>query len=695
MNLNSLRVLAPLASLLCSLAVRADEGMWLVTSPPTETLKSKYKFEPTSEWLLHMQRSVCRVGMGGTGSIVSADGLVMTNHHVGLSAISKLSTKENNLLHDGFYAETREEELKCPDLEIRVLWEIQDVSDRVNAASKTGANAAEAGAARRKVISQIEKECQDTTGMRGQVVTLYQGARYHLYRYKTFTDVRLVFAPEEAIAFFGGDTDNFEFPRYNLDVTFFRIYENDKPLKAEHHLSWSPAGASENELVFVFGHPGRTRRMYTVDHLKFMRDVEIPERLERYWRSEVKYQSFAGRSAENARTVQRDLRGIANGRKVTTGLLAGLQDPVLMGVKANEETELKSFIERDTAHSAEWFGAFDAIARAENAYRPFFVERQTIDALVGAGGLLSRAFQMVQLAEELPKPNTERLREYSEASLPSFYLRLYSPEPLPEALEIEKVREALSLLEERLGGDHPLVVKALAGLSPQARAEQCVRGTALKSPAARKALVEEGSGAIKGSKDPMIALAATFDARWRELRKMYEDRVESVEREAYTKIAAARFARSGEKVYPDATGTLRLSFGTIKGVARDKTPAFTTFEGLFERAQEREGQADFLLPESWEDADEEISLKTQFNFAADCDIIGGNSGSPTVNAKGEVVGLIFDGNVYSLTGDVIFDAENSRSVSVDSRAIIEALKEVYDADDLVNELTGTKAQAAR
>jgi len=661
--------------------------MWLLSNPPREALKTKYKFEPSEEWLKHMQRSVVRVGMGGTGSIVSPDGLVMTNNHVGLGAIAKLSTKDNDLMKNGFYAPTREQELKCPDTEIRILWDTQDVTDRVNAATKPGMSTAEAGVARRKLISQIEKECQGEAGMRCQVVTLYQGAKYHVYRYKTFTDVRLVFSPEEVVGSFGGDTDNFEFPRYSLDMTYFRLYEDGKPYKPEHFLSWSANGAADGEPVFVFGHPGRTRRLYTVDHLKFLRDVDLPDRMNRTWRSEIKLQGFAGMNAENARITQSGMRGVANGRKVYTGLLAGLQDPELMGKKINSESEFRSFIDRDGTNAREWNAAFESIANAERAYREFYDEKATIDAVVAGSGLLSRAFDIVQMADELPKPSAERLREYADPALPSLYIRLYSPEPLYEALEIEKITQALSLLAERLGGDHPLVVEALAGQSPRKRAQDCVWGTDLKDPAARKALVEGGKAATSTSKDPMLMLAAALDPRSRELRKMYEDKVESVERDAYAKIASARFARSGESMYPDATGTLRMSFGTVRGVARDNTPAFTDIAGLFARAAERKGEAEFTLPAKWESAKSKLDLNTPYNFIADCDIIGGNSGSPTVNAKGEVVGLIFDGNVYSLTGDVIYDGESGRSVSVDSRGIIEALRKVYNAGALADELT--------
>ena len=663
----------------------ADEGMWLLTSPPAAVLKSKHNFEPSKEWLLHMQRSVVRFETGGTGSLVSADGLVMTNHHVGSDSIAKLSTPENDLLAKGFLARTHAEELKCPDLELRVLWEIEDVTDKVRGSEKPGMSTADAGAARRKAMSEIEKASQEKTGLTSQVVTLYQGGKYHLYRYKSFTDVRLVFAPEQAIAFFGGDTDNFEFPRFNLDCAFFRIYENGKPLKAEHFLKWSENGAADGESVFVFGHPGRTRRLYTTDHMKFLRDVEIPERLNRTRRSEIILQGFAGRGAKFDYMAKDDIHGVANGRKVITGLLQGLQDPRLMATKAAAESDLRSFIEQSDK-AREWGSAFEAITNAQNAHRPFQVERQTINALAGSGALMSRAHTILQLGTELAKPSSERLTEYGDSRLPAVYLNLYSPEPLYAELEIEKLASGLGLIAERLGGDHPIVVAALDGKSPRDRAAEAIAGTKLFDVAARKALVEGGSKAIDASNDPLIAIAKAIEPRWRELRKQFDDTVDSAEKASYAKLAAARFAKFGESVYPDATFTLRMSLGTVKGVERDKTPAFTTFGGAFERAAERSEQIDFKLPESWNKAKASLELKTPFNLIADCDIIGGNSGSPMVNKSGEVVGLIFDGNVYSLTGDVFFDPVNSRSVAVDSRGLMAALDTVYGATELVKEL---------
>lgn len=666
---------------------RADEGMWLLTSPPLASLKSKHNFEPSKEWLLHMQRSVVRFETGGTGSLVSADGLVMTNHHVGSDSIAKLSTPENDLLAKGFLARTLTEELKCPDLELRVLWEIEDVTEKVRASEKPGMSTADAGAARRKAMSEIEKASQEKTGFTSQVVTLYQGGKYHLYRYKSFTDVRLVFAPEQAIAFFGGDTDNFEFPRYNLDCAFFRIYENGKPLNAQHHLKWSASGASEGESVFVFGHPGRTRRLYTADHLKFLRDVEVPERLNRTRRSEIILQGFAGRGAKFDYMAKDDMHGVANGRKVITGLLQGLQDPRLMATKIAAEADLRSYIEQ-SERSQEWGAAFDAISAAQRAHKEFLYDRQTILAATGgsAGAAMSRAFTIVQLATELPKASAERLTEYGDSRLPAVYLNLYSPEPLYAELETEKLASALGLLAERLGGDHPIVASALAGKSPRDRAAEAIAGTTLFDVAARKALMEGGAKAVDASSDPLIAIAKALDPKWRELRRQFDDTVDAAEKGAYSKLAAARFARFGESVYPDATFTLRMSLGTVKGVAKDSTPAFTDFAGLFDRAKERGEEIDFRVPASWDRAKGSLDLTTPFNLIADCDIIGGNSGSPMVNKSGEVVGLIFDGNVYSLTGDVFFDPVNSRSVAVDSRGLITALEKVYGAAELVNEL---------
>lgn len=671
---------------------RADEGMWLLNRPPMAQLKEKYNAQPTQEWLTRMQRSAVRFQTGGSGSIVSGNGLVMTNHHVGSDMLLKLSTKESNLLESGFLARTHDQELKCPDLELNVLWEISDVTAKVNAGVTDAMNSADAGTHRRQNMARIEQEAKTSSGLKAEVVTLYQGGEYHLYLYKSFTDVRLVFAPEEAIAFFGGDTDNFEFPRFDLDCCFFRIYENGKPLATPEHLTWSPSGAADKELVYVFGHPGRTRRGYTADHLRFLRDTEMPRLMASMWRNEIKYQTFAGRNAENARIVRDDLFGVANGRKVYTGLLSGLQDPALFATKVAEEAALRRAVDADDSNRARWSGAWEAISAAQREHERVYAENLALVRSMNASGLFARARQIVQLTHELPKPSADRLSDYGDSKLDSLYLNLYSPEPLPTLLEIEKLANGLAYLAENLGGEHPLVVRALAGKSPRARAQECISGTAVGNVESRRALVKAGAAAVDASTDPLIILARDLDARTRELRKAFEDKVESVQRENYAKIAAARFAKFGNSVYPDATFTLRLSFGQVTGVARDSTPPFTTIGGTFTRAEERKGQEGFTLPPSWLKAKDKINPDIPFNLICTADIIGGNSGSPLVNARGEVVGLIFDGNIYSTVGDVFYDNQNARAVAVDSRGMVEALDKVYGATELLTELRPSPAK---
>jgi hypothetical protein len=669
--------------------VAADEGMWLFNNPPAKLLKERYGFEPAREWLEHLQKSSVRFSTGGSGSIVSRDGLVMTNHHVGSDVLEKLSTPEKNLLETGFYARTLEEEIPAGDLELRILWTIEDVTPRVEAAA-TGKPAAEANQARMKAMTELEDEAEAATGLDCEVVTLYKGGRYHLYGYKRYADVRLVMAPEGQIAFFGGDVDNFEYPRYDLDVTFFRIWEDGKPLKPEHWLSWSEAGAAEGDLVFVAGHPGSTQRLYTMAHLDFLRDVRYPHVLHFLWRREVKLKTFSERSEENERTAHGEMFGVQNSRKAYTGMQAGLLDPAIWNAKQEAESVLRAKVDALAESKAKWGDAWVDLAAAEQRAAELYVRYLALGSrgMSLGGELFGIARHLVRLAAEKEKANPERLREYRESELDSLFLELYSPAPIHEPLEIERMTSSLTFMAELLGGDDPLVVQALDGRSPADRAQLLVRGTRLGDVAERKRLAEGGRTAVEASKDPMIQLARRLDPDARTLRKSWEDSVESVENASYARIAAAKFAFEGEDVYPDATFTLRLAFGTVKGYEENgqRVEPFTRLAGLYERAEARDEKA-FDLPPRWIERREALELSTPMNFVSTCDIVGGNSGSPVVDRKGEVVGLIFDGNIHSLVLSIAYTDEQARAVSVDSRAIVEALRKVYDAGALAEELT--------
>ncbi|HOW69933.1 MAG TPA: S46 family peptidase [Phycisphaerae bacterium] len=674
-----------LLSMLIASAAAADEGMWLLSNPPTATLRSKYNFDPTPAWLEHLQKATVRIG-GGTGSLVSADGLILTNHHVGSDQIYNLSTPDRDLLKTGFIARTRDQELKCRDLEIKLLWSIEDVTDKVNAAADPSLSVAKAFEARRKAMTRIEQESKDATGLDSEIVTLYKGGRYHLYRYRRYTDVRLVMAPEQSAAFFGGDVDNFEFPRFNLDCCFFRVYENDKPLKAEHYLRVSTEGSHDGELLLVAGHPGHTQRLITADHLRFLRDVEMPDSLRRLWRREAQMNVFCSRSPEHARIGHDALLGIENGRKARTGIYAGLLDPAVMTAREQADARLKAVAATQPALADG--NPWERLVTARKLYGAFFQRHRALGGGLGST-LFGMAVTVVRLSEELPKPSPDRLREYRDSELESVYLGLYSPSPIYEALEIEALTSGLSLLAETLGADDPAVVRALDGRPPAARAEQLVKGCTLKNIETRKRLVKEGKKAVEASPDPMIRLAITMDPESRTLRKRFEDEIEGVERDAYARIAAVQFALYGESLYPDATGTLRLAFGQVKGYEHDGTtiPPYTTIAGWFERYKERGPQPPFEIPKSWLNRRDRIRLDTPFNFVFTADIIGGNSGSPVVNARGEVAGLIFDGNIQSLVWDIAYDDRQGRAVAVDIRAIIEALRSVYDLGFLADELT--------
>jgi hypothetical protein len=616
--------------------------------------------------------------------------------------ITKHSTPGCDLLRTGFYAPARAEELKCPFVELRVLWSIEDVTAKV-VADTDKLPPAEQFLARRRTILALEKDSQDATGLDSSVVTLFGGARYHLYRSRRYTDVRLVFAPEESTAFFGGDVDNFEYPRFDHDFAFFRVYDDHgKPLHPEHYLRVPPmrsgggGGASENELLFVFGHPGRTERLQTVDHVIYDRDVALPGRLRSLWRSEVKLQSFRQRGRDNARIARDDLFGAANSRKARTATLAALLDPRFLDRKREIERELRAVVDHDPQLRSRYADAWPMMAAACKNLREFERRGDVLERFEGwSCELAGFGRTIVQLVHEKTKPNSERLPEYGDASLDSLLTDLYSPAPIESALEIERLTSALSYAAEQLGADDPLVGQLLQGQSPQRRAIAMVRGTRLADVAFRKQLVEGGVSAVETSDDPIIRFSRSLDPEVRAVRKRYENEFEAVERDAYTKIAAAQFAAKGEDsdLYPDATGTLRIAFGTVCGYSeddgRDVRP-FTDYAGLYRHWRDRDGPAQreppFYLTPRWVRAEKPLDLRTPLNFVLTADITGGNSGSPVINRNGEIVGIIFDSNIQGISNDYAYDQTQGRAVAVDIRAIVTALRDVYEAKSLLDEL---------
>ena len=662
-------------------AVSADEGMWLFNDLPREHLKAKYGFDPTETWARHVMLSSVRFNSGGSASFVSSTGLVLTNHHVGADTLHKISTPEHNYYRNGFYARTPAEEIKAPDLELNQLVSIEDVTERVDAAVKPDMAAAEAFAARRAVMSEIEKESLDRTGLRSDVVTLYGGARYHLYRYKKYTDVRLVWAPESAIAFFGGDADNFEYPRYCLDVCLFRVYEDDEPAKIEHFLEVSPQGAADGELVFVSGNPGRTQRIFTTAALKYQRDRYVPFVLNFLRRREILYQQFGLEGEEQDRRVRDDLFGTQNSRKAYTGMIQGLQDPSFFAHKEAEETALRAKVASDPD-----------LKKYAHAWKTIEEVQARRGELLGqvpsfAGRHYRIAETLVFMAAEDQKPTSERLREYRESARASLEQQLFSPAPIHPDVEQTKLADSLGLFVERRGGDDPLVEQVLDGKSPQARAAELLAGTKLADVAERRRLAEGGQAAIEASTDPVIRLARLMEPEARRVRKI-DDELDELERQAYSQITSAVYAVKGTGTYPDATFTLRLAFGPVKGyIDRGRPiPPWTTVAGAFEHEAKHGAKDPWKLPPTWHARKDRLNPKTPFNFVCTADIIGGNSGSPVINRNAELVGVIFDGNIQSLTGRYYYSDTTARAVSVHSSVIIESLRKIYDAGRLVEEL---------
>lgn len=663
-----------------------DEGMWTFDNPPVERLRETYGFTPTAEWLEHVRLASVRINDGGSGAFVSPRGLVMTNHHVALEQVQKLSRQGANYIEDGFYAATTADELPCPDLEINVLMSLENVTERVRAAVRAGMSQAEALKARQAEIAAIEKESLDATGLRSNVVELYHGGEYWLYRYKRYTDVRLVMVPESLAAFFGGDLDNFTYPRYCLDIAFLRVYENGQPARTPHYLPLDPRGPAAGELIFVSGNPGSTDRLHTQAQLRYQRDTRYPVVLDYIDTFIELLESYGSRGREQERQARTELLIYNNSKKALTGELEGLQHDALMSKLSQEEERFRAKV----ASRAEWqelYGdAWEQVAKAVDRQEETYV-RRLYRALRGSD-LAGYALTLVRYVSEIEKPDAERLPGFHDSDLEALEFQLLSPAPTYPAMEAALLGGYLEKAREVLGPDDPFVRMTLQGGDPREVARALLERTELDDVERRRALLEGGRREVESSDDPLIVLARKLDPLLRQDETWYRENVESVLTAAGEKIAKARFAIYGKSVYPDATFTPRLAFGTVIGYPMNGTlaPYQTTLYGLYNRSLGFDRKGDFVLPDRFWARRERLDLATPVNFVSTADIIGGNSGSPVVSREGRTVGLVFDGNIESLVGRFAYDDTRARAVAVHPAYIIEALRELYDARGLVEEL---------
>lgn len=673
-----------LAASALSYPALANEGMWTFDDFPAVAVKQGFGADISQTWLDHVRLSTLRL-TNCTASFVSPEGLILTNHHCVESCLAELSSKESSLLQLGFRAPTRRDEQRCPAQYADVLVGIEDISDAVLKAD-SGLSDVAANAARKKLLTTLEEACEQASAksksgkLQCQAVRLYQGGEYFLYKYKRYADLRLVFAPEADIAAFGGDPDNFQFPRWSLDFSVLRAYEYDKPAKTPNYLQIDFAGPAAGQLVFVSGDPGSTARLQTRSQLEFDRDVSLPVTLLRASELRGRYIQFSKTNVGDERIALAPLNSLQNGIKVRRMELDALNDDAFMEQKTKAEQALRSLTGFDGIDP--WQQIASASQRERTLYLPYvFIEN-------GAGfssALFRNARWLVRGAEERLKPNKDRLREFTDAALPRLQHDLYARVPVYPEFEQLTLSFSLERMREWLGADHPVVHRLMGGESPDALATRLIAETELNDAAFRKRLWEGGKRAVDASRDPMIVLARSIDGDARAIRKQYEDEVEAPIASAAERIAAARFKAYGTQTYPDATFTLRLNYGTVQGWTENGTAVepFTHLERAFARAT---GATPFKIPESWMRVKSQLNMNTPFCISTSNDIVGGNSGSPLIDVSGKMVGLMFDGNIHSIAGRYWFNPENNRAIALHPAIIREALDKVYGAKELLSEL---------
>ncbi|NWJ42222.1 MAG: S46 family peptidase [Geothrix sp.] len=678
---------------LAAASLRAEEGMWTFDNLPTKAIQAKYGWAPDQAWLDHLRLSCLRFP-GASGSFVSRDGLVLTNHHVGRGWIQRVSSKEHDYVKNGFSAANREAEIKVPGLELVTLMAMDDITDRLSRAVPAGTPEKEALKLRDAEIEKIKKEMQEKSGLTCEHVSLYQGGEHWIYSYKKHTDVRLVFAPELQVALFGGDFDNFTYPRHSLDMTLFRVYENGQPYQPKDFLKWTETGLKAGDLTFVTGHPGRTNRQDTLAQMAYARDFALPMGLKDLESRRQGLIEFGKASPEAARQVETQILGIENGLKARSGYLAGLKNKeALARIQAHEEA-LRAKVAKSPALQAQAGQSWTRIEQAMKAARGLIKDQSYVGTAHST--LLGHALSLVRITDQEALPSDQRLPEYSDASLKTAKARQGVPAPFYKEQEIFMFTRGLAQAARELGPQHRFVKAMLGGKSPAEVAKAAVEGSRLSDPEVRKALLAGGKKAVAESSDPMILLARKLEPITRELRKKQDELVTSVVAEHGARIAKARFAVYGKNTYPDATFTMRLTYGPVAEYKANGTlmQPFTTIGGLYDRHDGWGGNAArahdgaWVLPQRWIDRRGAMDPAVPFNFAHKVDIIGGNSGSPVIDRKGELVGLIFDGNIEMLPGNYYYDEAANRGVSLDARAILHALDKVYGATALVAELTG-------
>jgi len=670
----------------------AEEGFWTFDQPPVDYLKQQYSFELTPEWLDHVQRSSCRLNDGGSGSIVSANGLVLTNYHVGFGQIQKLSTPENDYIANGFIAHSYTDEIPTTDLEIDILYSIENITERVHQAAAHLTDPTAIKTARDAEIARIEQAANAQGDLVYEVVELYNGSQFKLYGYRRYTDIRLVFAPEMFTAYFGGDLDNYTYPRWSLDFALFRIYENEKPLKAEHFLQWNPEGATNKELVFVSGHPGNTRRLQTVTQMAFDRDYLIPFQLRELQVLRQAVYAYEARGMEQARQARPDHAFVENMLKRVGSWAVGLNDSTIFNQQIRREQALRDFVQTDPALAATYGNLWNDIDQAYSNFETFYKHHFVEDRLFGwKGSLIGKARTIVEWVTEIEKPNEERLEDYRDSNLESLAYEVFSEAPVYAEKEAFLFGERFQFIADELGKDDPFVQTLFEGKPPRDVAQEAILNSRLVDAAYRRELVEGGVAAVEASTDPLIVLARRVVPMLRQYHEQYKNQVKSVIETQGSLLADLMFQQHGSELPPDANFTLRLSFGTVSGYPYNGTvaPYQTTLYGLFDRAYGFNNQFPFQLPQRYREAEEQLNLRTPYNFVLEADVVGGNSGSPVVNREGKLVGLIFDGNIESIISTYIYNAEQGRSVAVHPAIMLEVLDKIYGAPHLVQELLGS------